>query len=85
MDAHQPVTLKEGDRYPLGPPSICPISLMVEHLFCNQGMAVRFCHGAPSFYLPSVMAAYRSPKPLVGVRVPGGMRVLKYMDRSSIG
>ena len=20
MDAHQPVTLKEGDRYPLGPP-----------------------------------------------------------------
>jgi len=22
---------------------------MVEHLFCNQGMAVRFCHGAPSF------------------------------------
>jgi hypothetical protein len=23
MDAHQPVTLKEGDRYPLGPPSLC--------------------------------------------------------------
>jgi len=22
MDAHQPVTLKEGDRYPLGPPSL---------------------------------------------------------------
>jgi hypothetical protein len=22
MDAHQPVTLKEGDRYPLGPPNI---------------------------------------------------------------
>ena len=22
---------------------------MVEHLFCNQGMAVRFCHGAPNF------------------------------------
>jgi hypothetical protein len=22
MDAHQPVTLKEGDRYPLGPPRI---------------------------------------------------------------
>jgi hypothetical protein len=22
MDAHQPVTLKEGDRYPLGPPEI---------------------------------------------------------------
>jgi hypothetical protein len=21
MDAHQPVTLKEGDRYPLGPPT----------------------------------------------------------------
>jgi len=22
MDAHQPVTLKEGDRYPLGPPTV---------------------------------------------------------------
>ncbi len=22
---------------------------MVEHLFCNQVMAVRFCHGAPRF------------------------------------
>ena len=21
MDAHEPVTLEEGDRYPLGPPS----------------------------------------------------------------
>ena len=25
-----------------------PFSLMAEHLFCNQVMAVRFCHGAPS-------------------------------------
>jgi len=23
MDAHKPVTLEEGDRYPLGPPSFC--------------------------------------------------------------
>jgi len=23
MDAHQPVTLKEGDRYPLRPPNSC--------------------------------------------------------------
>jgi hypothetical protein len=22
MDAHKPVTLEEGDRYPLGPPSL---------------------------------------------------------------
>ena len=28
---------------------IRPISLMEEQLFCNQLMAVRFCHGAPSF------------------------------------
>ena len=27
----------------------CPFSLMVKRLFCNQLMAVRFCHGAPSF------------------------------------
>ena len=27
---------------------LSPISLMAEHLFCNQVMAVRFCHGAPS-------------------------------------
>ena len=26
---------------------------MVEHLFCNQGMAVRFCHGAPVMSLSS--------------------------------
>ena len=26
MDAHQPVTLKEGDRYPLGPPSFESVS-----------------------------------------------------------
>jgi hypothetical protein len=26
MDAHQPVTLKEGDRYPLGPPSFVSVS-----------------------------------------------------------
>ena len=26
---------------------ICPISIMVLHLFCNQVTAVRFCHGAP--------------------------------------
>jgi hypothetical protein len=26
MDAHQPVTLKEGDRYPLGPPSFASVS-----------------------------------------------------------
>jgi len=25
MDAHKPVTLEEGDRYPLGPPSISKI------------------------------------------------------------
>lgn len=25
MDAHQPVTLKEGDRYPLGPPRYIPV------------------------------------------------------------
>ncbi len=31
-------------------PSFSPISIMVLHLFCNQVTAVRFCHGAPSFY-----------------------------------
>ena len=28
MDAHQPVTLKEGDRYPLKPPSLSIHSVM---------------------------------------------------------
>lgn len=27
MDAHQPVTLKEGDRYPLGPPRMHTVAL----------------------------------------------------------
>jgi hypothetical protein len=26
MDAHEPVTLEEGDRYPLGPPSFASVS-----------------------------------------------------------
>ena len=26
MDAHEPVTLEEGDRYPLAPPNIAPIA-----------------------------------------------------------
>jgi hypothetical protein len=29
---------------------------MVEHLFCNQVMAVRFCHGAPEFLFQSSTA-----------------------------
>lgn len=29
MDAHQPVTLKEGDRYPLGPPRFAPVMELV--------------------------------------------------------
>ena len=36
MDAHQPVTLKEGDRYPLGPPRMFPSSSEVEQLAVNQ-------------------------------------------------
>jgi hypothetical protein len=31
MDAHQPVTLKEGDRYPLGPPSF--VASLVDRWF----------------------------------------------------
>ena len=30
---------------------------MVEHLFCNQVMAVRFCHGAPSLFLGSTVGS----------------------------
>ena len=27
MDAHEPVTLEEGDRYPLGPPSFVSVDV----------------------------------------------------------
>ena len=39
MDAHQPVTLKEGDRYPLGPPSYAVIAPMVEQWTENSCVA----------------------------------------------
>ena len=31
MDARQPVTLEEGDRYPLGPPSFVVVSARESH------------------------------------------------------
>ena len=36
MDAHEPVTLEEGDRYPLGPPSLFRDSTAVVQLAVNQ-------------------------------------------------
>ena len=36
MDAHKPVTLEEGDRYPLGPPILFPCSSAAEQLTVNQ-------------------------------------------------
>ena len=43
MDAHQPVTLKEGDRYPLGPPNIRPKASHSVHSVCsNLGLFLLF-------------------------------------------
>ena len=36
MDAHEPVTLEEGDRYPLGPPNLFRDSTAVVQLAVNQ-------------------------------------------------
>ena len=47
MDAHKPVTLEEGDRYPLGPPRIAgygsghPLGLI------SQESSVRIWHPLP--------------------------------------
>ncbi len=56
---------------------------MVVHLLhTEQGVSSNLTFTTKQ-YLASVMAAYRSPKPLVGVRVPGGMpnysRVVKWL------
>ena len=40
--------------------SICPISIMVLHRFCNPGTAVRFCHGAPNFVVRKEKGAWES-------------------------
>jgi len=48
MVTHLVCNQKLRVRFSYGPPSFCPISIMVLHLFCNQVTAVRFCHGAPS-------------------------------------
>ncbi len=46
---------------------------MVVHLLhTEQGVSSNLTF-TTILYLPSVMAAYQSPKLLVGVRVPGGM------------
>jgi hypothetical protein len=33
MDAHKPVTLEEGDRYPLGPPNIVNVQFIIDIYF----------------------------------------------------
>ena len=43
MDAHQPVTLKEGDRYPLGPPSLRMLTAKFIHLTFNQNRKNTSC------------------------------------------
>jgi hypothetical protein len=60
MDAHQPVTLKEGDRYPLGPPSfrILTANSKISLLMKPKIVSCFFC-------LCSLMVkkrAYTSPK-----------------------
>jgi hypothetical protein len=45
---------------------------MVEVLFCNQGVWVRFLQGAPIYGSLVLTAARQSPKLLVGVRISQG-------------
>jgi len=49
MDAHKPVTLEEGDRYPLGPPNIWGIDVMVAWDLCKVFARVRFSYPPQSF------------------------------------
>ena len=49
MDAHQLVTLEEGDRYPLVPPKIRPCSSVVELSPCKRGVGSSNLSGGTSF------------------------------------
>ena len=53
MDAHDTVTVEEGDRYPLGPPRFSRCSLMVKHVVWDHELKVRFFLPRP-IYIPVV-------------------------------
>ena len=75
-DAHDTVTVEEGDRYPLGPPILFLGSTVGSCAALLMPMSeVRAFPGEPTQYASNVMAASQSPKLFVGVRVPGGMPI----------
>ena len=53
MDAHDTVTVEEGDRYPLRPPKFTRCSLMVKHVVWDHELKVRFFLPRP-IYIPVV-------------------------------
>ena len=50
MDAHEPVTLEEGDRYPLGPPSYVSLVSTAARQSPKLLVKVRILGGVPNFY-----------------------------------
>ena len=62
---------KSGDRYPLKPPDFYAlVSLVVEVLFCKQGVEVRFLPGAPVFSPCGEMVSFVVWGHVAGVRFP---------------
>ena len=54
MDAHEPVTLEEGDRYPLGPPSYVSVVLTAARQSPKLLVGVQIPPGTPNLQHSSI-------------------------------
>ena len=74
MDAHDTVTVEEGDRYPLGPPRFTRCSLMVKHVVWDHELKVRFFLSRPIKYPSGENIGRRgcSRDSFLRVRIPPG-------------
>ena len=76
MDAHDTVTVEEGDRYPLRPPRFSRCSLMVKHVVWDHELKVRFFLPRPVLFHDSTAVVQLTVNQLVPGSIPGrGARV----------
>ena len=61
MDAHKPVTLEEGDRYPLGPPSYVSVVLTAARQSPKLLVGVQIPPGTPNNLLGSSIGLGHCP------------------------
>lgn len=70
MDAHEPVTLEEGDRYPLAPPMLALVAQQVEQRTRNAWVGSSILSGGTSFIPVWYNGITAVSKTVDGVRFP---------------